>query len=216
MIITIDGPVASGKSSTASALAEKMGYYYLNTGLMYRAMAWISQNTSLDKKLKEVPFKYLVKNGEARIIFEDKDITDELYSSEISRLASIMSLDPALQDFLIKYQQNFVNTVEGGSLVVEGRDAGSVIFPDAELKIYLTASEEVRAKRWLADPKRKNSQVSLPEAIHIIRKRDKRDSEREYNPLIIPDGAIVVDSSEESLTLDQVVNKIIKLSRRSS
>jgi CMP/dCMP kinase len=207
MIITIDGPVASGKSSTAKALAKKLGFYYLNTGLMYRALAWLAKNKDLDlNKLSQIPFEYVVEGGQPRILFEGQNITENLFDSEVSKGASVLSQDKVLHHKLIEYQQCFVDK---GSLVVEGRDAGTVIFPNADLKIYLTASEEVRAKRWLADPARNNQFKSLEEAIASIQERDKRDKERKVCPLKIAEDAVVVDNSD--LSMEAVIYNIIDL-----
>ena len=205
MIITLDGPVASGKSSTAKALAKRLGCFYLNTGLMYRAMAWLIQNNNLQvSNLTEVPFDYIIEDHAPRILFEGQDITDKLLSSLVSKNASILSQDKNLRKMLVKYQQAFSDK---GCLVVEGRDAGTVIFPNADLKIFLTASNEVRANRWLADTARNNSGKNLDEAKEAINERDERDESRKICPLKIAKGAIIIDTS--NLNLDDIIGKIL-------
>lgn len=208
MIITIDGPSASGKSSTAKALAKKLGFYYLNTGLMYRALAWLEKNKSLDLSTvsNKMPFEYVVEGGQAKIFFEGTDITIHLFDSEISKAASILSQNKDLHYKLVEYQQSFASK---GRLVVEGRDAGTVVFPNAELKIYLTASDEVRGQRWLSDPARNNKFKSLEDAIVAIQERDKRDKEREVCPLKIPNDAVIIDNS--NMPLNEVIDKILGL-----
>lgn len=204
MIITIDGPSASGKSSTARTLAKELGFYYLNTGLMYRAMAWLVENKNLDlSTIKSVPFDYVFKDGASRILFKGQDITDQLLDSKVGQAASLLSQDKDIHDVLVKYQQSFGDKE---NIVVEGRDAGSVLFPNADLKIYLTASDEVRAKRVLGDAARHSSGKSLEQVIAEIKQRDKQDMEREVCPLVIPEGAIILDNS--NLSLQETVEKL--------
>lgn len=204
MIITIDGPSASGKSSTARTLAKELGFYYLNTGLMYRAMAWLVENKNINlSTIKRVPFEYVFKDDASRILFEGQDITDQLLDSKVGQAASLLSKDKYIHDVLVKYQQSFGNKKD---IVVEGRDAGSVLFPNADLKIYLTASDEVRAKRVLGDSARHSSGKSLEQVIAEIKQRDKQDMERDVCPLVIPEGAIILDNS--NLSLQETVDKI--------
>lgn len=204
MIITIDGPSASGKSSTARTLAKELGFYYLNTGLMYRAMAWLVENKNLDlSTIQTVPFDYIFKDGASRILFEGQDITDQLLDSKVGQAASLLSQDKDMHDVLVKYQQSFGDKE---NIVVEGRDAGSVLFPNADLKVYLTASDEVRAKRVLGDAARHSSGKSLEQVIAEIKQRDKQDMEREVCPLVIPEGAVIIDNS--NLSLQETVEKI--------
>lgn len=205
MIITIDGPTASGKSSTAKALAKKLGFYYLNTGLMYRAIAWLVQNENFDISTlgPKLPFEYRVENDQPKIFVDGKDITSQLFSSEISKEASILSKNKYLHDALVKYQQSFANK---GDLVVEGRIAGTIVFPNADLKVYLTASDKVRAKRWLADPARNNQAKTIEQAMKAIQQRDQRDKERKISPLVVPENAFVIDSSDKNL--EQVTDLI--------
>jgi len=199
MIITIDGPVASGKSSVARALAEKLGFYYLNSGLLYRAAAYSNNKTGGDinkPDLKKIiNFTYDYYDGQPRIIYNDQVITDKLHTDQISFDASQISSLKQVRDALIDVQQSLGEEYD---LVTDGRDCGSVIFPDADAKFYLTADVNVRAQRLLDDPKRNKKKATLEEAIAQVRARDERDQKRDVAPLIIPQGGIVVDNSQMS------------------
>ena len=209
MIITIDGPAGSGKSSTAQALAKKLGYFYLNSGMHYRALAFLMGD---DNKVPDkIPFQYLVINNEPKIILDGKDITDQLYNKKISaRSAEIAQIKDA-KYLLWDYQRTFKD--KEPNIVAEGRDIGSELFKDADFKIFLTASDLVRAQRLLNDKNRKLVGVSLEEIIKMVQERDKKDRERELAPLVVPEGAIIIDNSNLSpeLVLKQILGLIKSL-----
>ncbi|MCK4265585.1 (d)CMP kinase [Candidatus Babeliales bacterium] len=220
MIITIDGPAASGKSTVARVLASKLNSYYLETGLLYRAVAYIlieKNNKAFEdfKTLSEedlnfisdISYKYI--NGSARIFFHKEDITDLLHSSVSSKGASIVSAVKNVRRALLELQRDISKHYD---IVADGRDCGSVVFPDADYKFFLTASLEVRAKRAFSDSKRKNKDFSLEDIKKSLAARDKRDKEREISPLIIPKDAVVVDNSE--LDADETIEEFLKHIKR--
>lgn len=224
MIITIDGPACSGKSTVARSLAKKLNFYYLNTGLLYRAVAYLlinqcayeqnalrnadqaDLNNLIDKN--RLIYEY-DQDASEQVIFDGQDITPFLRTSFIDEGASIVSTNIMVRDLLLKIQRVAAQKFD---LVADGRDAGSVVFPEADVKIYLTASEKVRAERWRAEQERNGNTFSEDESRNIINDRDKRDKEREVAPLIIPDDAIFLDNSKLDMkeTLDQIIEFIEK------
>jgi len=234
MIITIDGPVASGKSSVARALAKELKLYFLATGMLYRTIAYalINDRRYTKKDLehpkeddllavldpKRFQYFYCPHKG-AQIFFDSKDITPFLKTSDMDQAASILSADALVREVLLSWQRSFGKTF---NLIAEGRDVGSVVFPDAEYKFFLTASVQVRAKRWQADQRQKlvlngvegNNNFSLQEAMEKITERDQRDRNRTMAPLIKPSGAIVIDNSE--LDFQQTLQRFIEVIEVSS
>jgi len=218
MIITIDGPTASGKSSVARALADKLNVYYLNTGLLYRALGYIActaynytlatlptvSDQTIQAILPHLLYRYATDG--AQILYKNSDITENLKNPSMDQAASIISAVPIVRMLLLDYQRNFARH---HSLVVDGRDCGSVVFPYAELKIFLTASVQVRAERWRNDLARKGQYFTEQDSIAFITERDKRDEERAIAPLIVPQGAIVIDNS--TMSLQQTVEQIVAL-----
>lgn len=218
MIITIDGPVASGKSSIARNLAIKKGYYYLNSGFLYRAIAYILLNnfkySSLDLShpkidhLDEIFFslKYEFTNGKTFIWYNGEDLSLFLKSPEIDDAASRVSQVGLVRNLLLPLQKSLA---ENYNLVVEGRDIGSVVFPEADYKFFLTADILVRSFRWRMDQLRKNIKVSPEEALSYVSNRDRRDIERDIDPLVVPKDAIIIDSSTRSI--DEVVEALCEI-----
>lgn len=207
MIITIDGPTASGKSSLAQIIASKLGIYYLNSGFLYRGIAYVLlkhykydeeklKNPNIED-LKEIldcsKFVYRFDSLGSHILFNQLDITQFLKTLESDKYSSIVSANKNVRSCLLAYQRIFG---EKNSLIIDGRDCGSVVFPNATVKIFLTASIEVRAKRWQQDMLRRHKVFSLDESIKIISDRDERDKTREISPLIIPNDAQIVDNSD--------------------
>lgn len=219
MIITIDGPAASGKSTLARALAKKLDFYYLNTGLLYRAVAYLlinncayennklrdPDNLDLDMYIDKdrLVYKY-DKESKEQIFFDDQDITPFLKTSFIDEGASIISTNKRVRQLLLNVQRV---VAQKHDLVVDGRDTGSVVFPEAEVKIYLSAGEKVRADRWKEYQEKNGNIFSEGEARNIIADRDRRDKEREVAPLVIPDDAIFLDNSK--LEVDETVEQIM-------
>ena len=218
MIITIDGPSASGKSSLARALAKEISFYYLNTGLLYRSCAYIlSTEHRFDKEsIKTVnyetvktyfhdkPFSYRYDQvHKESIIYQDQNITSLLKTSELDALSSAASTNSAVRQIVFDIQQRIAL---GHDLVVDGRDCGTVLFPYAEHKFYLTASLEVRGLRWQHDQAKLNHVYSLAESIEHIGARDNQDSSRKHAPLRMAQDALCIDNS--GLTLQETLELI--------
>ncbi|OGB83025.1 cytidylate kinase [candidate division TM6 bacterium RIFCSPHIGHO2_12_FULL_32_22] len=209
MIITIDGPSASGKSSLAKLIAQKLGLIHLNSGLLFRAVAYIlityfgySEETLIYVTKKDIDkifshdFEYVSDNGKGRIIYDNRDLTPFLKSKQIDQGASLVSTVPYVRETLLQFQRDFAKT---NFLVADGRDLGSVVFPNANFKIYLTASSEVRAERWRQAQLEKGKKYTQEQALEEITVRDNRDQARSIAPLVIPKDAIVIDNSNMSL-----------------
>jgi len=199
MIITIDGPAASGKSTVAKVLAKNLGFYYLYTGLLYRAVAYV-----LVEKFKILPelfpnlistdlgfigdIKYFYENGEPKVLYKNEDITQFLKNSLLDQASSIASANSFVREALISLQRDVANNYD---IVADGRDCGSVVFPNADYKFYLTANVECRAKR-----KSLQEVISFDEALASLKERDARDVQRIVAPLKIPMNAIIIDNTE--------------------
>lgn len=219
MIITIDGPTASGKSTVARELAKKLGSTYINSGLLFRAIAYLfevdrpspyegSMTEFITRSLSthgDLQYRYTQEHG-VQIFYQNKDITPLLKTPEIDRLASQIALNSEVRDCIRIYQQDLAKYQ---SVIAEGRDCGTVIFPHADCKLYITARLEVRAKRWQRDQEKKGTAYSLEESKRLIEERDTRDSERALAPLVIPPGATVIDTS--SMSISEVVEACLKI-----
>lgn len=207
MIITIDGPTASGKSSVARNLAEKLGIMYINSGLLFRGIAYVMKTeppASLEHILlanqeSALSYQYSQKDG-AQMVYRGTTITPYLKTPEVDRLASEIGLNLQVREIIQRYQQDLALRQ---SVIAEGRDCGTVIFPHADYKFYITAPLEVRAQRWQHEQEKKGLSYSLEESKRLIEERDTRDSERALAPLTVPHDAFVIDSN--FLTIDQVV-----------
>ncbi len=211
MIITFDGPSASGKSTLAKSSAKKLGFYYLNSGMLYRGLAYCLLNRlkvkqeALDTFQEFLPclirlrYFYDIKTGCMTIFLDDEDITLYLKVAAIDKAASALGNNKQARIAIMNFEYAIVKQYDNFS--VDGRDCGSLVFPQAEFKFYVTADLLVRAKRWQLDQEKQGNTVALEQAAIILEQRDKNDSEREYAPLIIPDGAIIIDNS--NLTLEQ-------------
>ncbi len=200
--VAIDGPAASGKSTVAKTLAKELGLIMVNTGAMYRAVAWATIKHDVDpddhagvlKMLEQVDFRCGVTDNLSTVLVDGVDpgeaLRQDAVNTRVSRIAAISEV----RKLLVEMQRGYLKL---GSVVMEGRDIGSVVFPDTPFKIYIEASEQVRRMRRAAE-----GIVDDPTA------RDKEDSERESSPLIISEGAKVIDSSE--LTIEQVVDAAVQ------
>lgn len=214
MVITIDGAAGVGKSSTAKELAKRLGYQYFDTGAMYRAVTFyfLAENVdlksnnqvtkSLDSIKLHVDFSF---DKEMRIFLDDEDISLKIRSQEVTSTVSIVSAIKEVRDKMVKIQRSFA---ENGNFVVEGRDIGTVVFPDAEHKFFLQADYDVRAKRRLADFEKINEAKNINEIKKDLEKRDKYDSTRKLSPLKIPNNATIVDTT--FCSFDDQVNQILK------
>ena len=208
-VITIDGPSGSGKGSVSKLLAKRLGYKYLDTGALYRAVAWKVREENMDPDDKD-SLVQLLKNitigfSEDRIFVDGIDVTSAIRTAEIGELSSRISAQPVVRDGLYTLQREMGMQ---GSVVIEGRDTGTVIFPESENKFFLDASIEERARRRFEELKDKDPEASLTRTIEDIRKRDTRDSSRESSPLVKSDDMIYIDSTD--LNIDEVVAKILE------
>lgn len=199
--IAIDGPAASGKSTVARLVAHKLGYTFINTGAMYRAYTWYMLRLGVDlndavavgKMVKSAPIEYGSRDNHSIVVFENRELDDELQGSEINDNVSKVAAIPAVREHLVAKQREYRLS---GPLVMEGRDIGSVVFPDTPFKYYIDASEEVRAARRAAQ--------GLKDS---IAERDKKDSSRATAPLKVAEGARVIDSTH--MSIDEVVNTVV-------
>lgn len=205
MKIAIDGPAGSGKSTIAKKVAKTLGIEYIDTGAMYRALAFYMNENNLSlQELKNEMDLINIEFKKERTFINGKDISDFIRTNEISSLASKVSKDKEIREKLVDLQRKLADKV---SCVMEGRDITSVVLKDAEYKFYLDANPMVRAKRRLNDLKGKDSKITLDELVAEIEERDKRDKTRENSPLQITKDSNYIDTSE--MTVEDVVNKIL-------
>jgi cytidylate kinase len=215
MIIAIDGPAGAGKSTVAKELARRLGYLYIDTGAMYRAVAWraLREGVALDEtdrigEIAENSRIELTGTVDAmQVIIDGRNITGEIRTPQVSQAASIVSAIPAVRRALVARQQEMGRT---GNVVMEGRDIGTAVFPNADAKFYLDASPEARAQRRYAEDLAKGVAV---ESLEVMRQelesRDYRDKTREDSPLALADDAIHIDSSEAEA--GEVVEEILRI-----
>ena len=204
LIITIDGPSGVGKGTLALNLVEELKLNYLNSGSIYRSIAYIAKINSIDlnntKELinigSSIIFNIKPNSHKVDIIYENKTINNLIFNEETAKIASKISSNKTLRLSLVSIQRSFAK--EPG-LIAEGRDMGSVIFPNAEVKFFLTANNETKAKRRLNQLKEKGINVSLTQLIDELNERDKRDLNRKASPLIIPDDALVIETDNKSI-----------------
>ena len=211
MIIAIDGPSASGKSTTAKGVAEKLGITHLDTGAMYRTVTWGLKKAAIhpsdDEKVRD-----FLKNLEIyfdasnHIWLNGEDVSVEIRTGDISSRVSAVSAIPEVREKMVKIQRQIAGKKD---CVLEGRDIGTVVFPDAEYKFFLVADTEIRAKRRLLDLERIGETSTLAELMDDIERRDAVDSSREHSPLLQAEDAIPIDTSH--LTINEQINKIVNL-----
>ncbi|MEP7338802.1 MAG: (d)CMP kinase [Acidobacteriota bacterium] len=213
LIIAIDGPAGAGKSTIAKRVAQQLDYLFINTGAMYRTVAWkaLQLGVPLDDnervgKLAEDSLIELTGSVDAmRVLLDGRDVTEEIATPQISQAASIVSAIPAVRRALVARQQQMGCA---GGVVMEGRDIGTQVFPNADVKIYLDATSEARAqRRFEEDTARGVAVASFDHMKNEIEERDHRDKTRDDSPLAAADDAIHVDSS--ALTVDEVVETIL-------
>ena len=212
-LITIDGPGGSGKGTVAKILAAKLGWNILDSGALYRLIALISENIkktdpdSIGKELKDKSIFFELVKDQYHLFFDGKDVTNFIRREEIGIKASDLAHNQNIRDLIKDTQRSFYDPNIG--LIADGRDMGSVVFPEAGIKIYLDASIEERAKRRQIQLKEKGMEVNMRNLISSLEDRDLKDKNRDVSPLLIPQGAKVIDST--NLSIDEVVNKIMDL-----
>ena len=214
--VAIDGPAGAGKSTIAKLVAKEKGYIYVDTGAMYRGLAI----HFLDKEIQPQETEKVIeacKDAEVTIAYEDavqhvylngKDISSRLRNEEVGNMASVTSAIPEVRKKLLELQQNLAKTQ---NVIMDGRDIGTCVLPHADVKVYLTASVETRAKRRYQELQEKGEDCNLEEIAHDIEERDRRDMTREIAPLKQAEDAVLVDSSD--MTIAEVVKTIVDLCR---
>ncbi len=212
-VIAIDGPSGAGKSTIAKLIAKELGFDYLDTGALYRAVALALRNNSIepedsDHRLRDTLLRTHITFTNGRVLLNGKDVSEDIRSKEIDHYSSVFSAKKIVRDFLFDIQRNAASTSD---IVVEGRDTTTVLFPNAWKKIYLDASLEERAKRRYLQFKEKGMYISIEEAKEDVMRRDKRDANRDIAPLKRADGALSINSS--NLSVEQVKEKILEFIR---
>ena len=201
-VITIDGPSGSGKGTIAQLLAKELKWHFLDSGMLYRAVGWaallrkidVSNHAALQQLVNDLNLHMTIAEigDEAKILVDQQDITDDIRSEACGQMASITSAIPLVRAALLERQRQFRQTP---GLVTDGRDMGTVVFPDAVIKFYLTASVDERANRRYTQLKRKGKHVSLPDILRELRARDERDANRAIAPAKPADDVILVDTT---------------------
>jgi cytidylate kinase len=224
LTIAIDGPAGSGKSSVAQRVAQILGYLYLDSGAMYRALALkalqdnglaLSSEKQLEQlaaetqiELKPTPPQLFAEGVKNRVLLDGLDVTQAIRTPEVAQAASQVATVAKVRELLVVQQQR---AGAGGGIVMEGRDIGTVVFPNADLKIFLEASPEVRAERRWKEHEEKGEHLSLAQVVEEVRERDKRDRERKVSPLIRAKDAVLVDNT--AMDIEETVRLIVMLAR---
>lgn len=212
--IAIDGPAGAGKSTLARAAAKKFGYIYVDTGALYRAVGLAVRENGGDTKdesriiplLKDLNISMRFVNSEQKVFLGERDVSSLIRTPEISMAASDVSAHKAVRDYLFNLQRDIARE---NDCVMDGRDIGTVVLPDAEVKIFLTASPEERAKRRYKELTEKGQAVSYEDVFAEVNKRDEQDSKRKIAPLKPADGAVVLDTTGK--TLEQATDALIEI-----
>ena len=217
MQIALDGPAGAGKSSVAQALAEKLGFLYLDTGAMYRACglyaclkeADIQNEEAVTQLLPQVHIDVKYVNGSQCVFLNGEDVSGKIRTQEIGQAASAVSRYQAVRAYLVSLQREIAGS---NDVIMDGRDIGTRVLPDAELKVFLTASAEERARRRILQLREKGVEADYNEVLEEIRQRDLQDSTRKIDPLRPAEDAVMLDSS--NLTLGEVVDTILRLAEK--
>lgn len=214
-VIAVDGPAGSGKTTVCTELARRLGFVFLSSGIIYRAIAWFFRNISKEqaledflKNLRSLPLNVVIKNGCVGVNYEEESIAEKLHDPEIANLASFLARMPEVREFANEIQRSISKKV---SIVVEGRDTTTVVFPDACLKVFLTATPEERAKRRWKELVSKGIDVGFDDVLRSVIGRDKADSERSLAPLTKDPEALFIDST--GMDVEEVVRRIIDVYR---
>jgi cytidylate kinase len=216
MVIAIDGPAGAGKSSVAKRVAQALGYRYLDTGALYRALAW----KAMQRGLRPQDTRYIIEmtretrvelqqsNGEQRVLVDGEDVTEAIRVPEVGNLASPISAIPEVREILLDWQREFGRQ---GGIVAEGRDTGTVVFPKADVKIFLTASLDERARRRHKELLERGINISFEQVKLDMEARDQRDSTRHVAPLRPAPDAVVINT--DHMSLDEVVEEVLRICR---
>jgi cytidylate kinase len=207
--LAIDGPAGSGKSTISSLIAQKLGWTHIDTGAMYRAVTLLALELDIDMNREEA-YTFLenvkIHYDHNKIFINKRDVTESIRGSSVTKNVSLVSSFPYVRKKLVEIQKE---AAKKGNIIMDGRDIGTVVLPKADLKIFLTANVEERAKRRHKELQKKGKDVSLSYVIEEIINRDKKDSTRKESPLVIAEDAVLLDTTQ--LTIEEVVDKIIEL-----
>lgn len=207
--LAIDGPAGSGKSTISAKIAKELGWTHIDTGAMYRAVALLAIENKIDLEVED-NYIFLesvnIHYDNNTIFIDNRDVTEAIRREDVTNNVSLVSSFPYIRKKLVEWQKE---AGENGNIIMDGRDIGTVVLPNADLKIFLTANVEERAERRYDELIKKGKTITLNQVIEDILVRDKKDSTRKESPLKIADDAILLDTT--NLTIDEVVNKIIRL-----
>jgi cytidylate kinase len=216
LIIAIDGPVGSGKSTVARRVAELLGYAHLDSGAMYRAVAWKALQDGVPLDFPErlsalagaVRIDLVASDGKLLVLLDGEDITERIRTPQVSRAASVVAVIPGVRHPMVAEQRR---AGAQGGVVMEGRDIGSVVFPHADLKIFLDASPEVRASRRQREHEEKGEPMEFDNVLAEVHERDRRDREREVSPLVRAADAVLVDNT--AMDAEETARAIVLLAK---
>jgi len=224
LTIAIDGPAGSGKSSVAQRVAQVLGYLYLDSGAMYRALALKAlQNNGLalsshkelgdlaastNIELRPTPQQLVAEGVKNQVLLDGVDVTQAIRTAEVAQAASQLATIAKVRELLVAQQQR---AGAGGGIVMEGRDIGTVVFPNAELKVFLEATPETRAERRWKEHEQKGEHLTIEQVIEEVRERDKRDRERKVSPLVRAKDAVLVDNT--AMDVEETARLIVMLAR---
>ena len=212
--VAVDGPAGAGKSSISKIVAKKLGYLYIDTGAMYRSVTWavlhnhidVNNQTAVEALLPELDLTMEASDDSCKVFIAGQDVTDFIRTPQVNNAVSIVASYKGVRQYLVERQRLMA---EAGGVILDGRDIGSVVLPNAELKIYLTASVEARAMRRYLEVKGTVNEQTLEDIKESVMQRDDMDKNRKESPLIQVEDAVLVDSSE--MTFDETVEHILHL-----
>ncbi|MDU6631773.1 (d)CMP kinase [Veillonella sp.] len=212
--VAVDGPAGAGKSSISKIVAKKLGYLYIDTGAMYRSVTWavlhnhidVNNQKAVEALLPDLDLTMEASDDSCKVFIAGQDVTDFIRTPQVNNAVSIVASYKGVRQYLVERQRLMA---EAGGVILDGRDIGSVVLPDAELKIYLTASVEARAMRRYLEVKGTSNEQPLEDIKESVMQRDDMDKNRKESPLIQVEDAVLVDSSD--MTFDETVEHILHL-----